>query len=197
MPLFFILCMLFICASIPSKYVMSWLFFSKPNNESSTHLCFPTQGAVFACSQLINFFFGYGLFYIAEQVLYYQSDTIILLSFFVIISGYFWSIFKLFKSNDLFFFFFLGIFTFFNTAFIIIFPVLFVLFSVFMNHVTLGYIVTFLAFFIMPLFFELEPLYILLNFILLTLFLVHQFKYILRAYSSDSPSLLDSFISRT
>ena len=175
----------FLIASLPVNFIFNWFLMPQAYNLNSSKnaIHFPTNIFHYLIKQGIFFSIGFGLFFIAENRLFFQPDSFILLGFILITCGFFWSFFNGFKTPKYFFFFILGIYSFFSINFLIFIPVFYLVFSLLSNSIYMGLLITIIASFSAPLFFEPHYLFTIFNSILLVLSILRYYSFLNQKHS--------------
>lgn len=183
----------FVCA-VPYEKLLNRLF-SRPNTSDDRIVepGYVIRGQLM--TWLVYVGLGHGLVDVLHQFFYYDNPLFFIVGFFIGCLGCFWSIFN-WKRPVQFFYFIVGVYSFFSWHFLWIFGALFLALSVILNHSILGYIGAILGSFLGVFIEEIDPLFMVVNWVILTLFIIKQGKAIGSIFTGSTGSLLRQFKNR-
>ena len=194
--LIFIAILLF--TSIPFKNFFTWFFqcvsdinkkMEKPN---STIFC-PKTTFSFFLAQIADFSKGIlpGLiiFY------YFESDYLLLVLIPLCLTAHNWSFLSRFKNQNNFIMINWGVYTYLNPVFFFLYPLTYFISALLTNSLLLAPLLNIFLFFIFIWFFNLNPLYFLLNLAILFIVLLASYPKLLK-YLEQKTTILQSFLKR-
>ena len=146
-------------SAIPFSLLLNkvYVYFREVYKETRPHMYVSFAPFIYILEQILEFFKGFCILYFST--LYIEFDSLYLCSLIVFVCAHNFSPFLKFKNQGTFFIFLWGCFTAIYLPFILIYPLLFVLFSLLLNSFIYGQLLSVLILFYFNYFFGLSEIY--------------------------------------
>ena len=191
--------LVFLFAGLPYDTIVKWL-----NNINSVYkspvvptlfppLLFNTY-LIATCLKIIAVFFTLKLSY---NYFYFDEPFYFIVAVACIVCSFFWSVFNKFKSVGASFYFFIGFYAYFSWIFLLILPLIYILFSILFNHRVIRNLFVIISCFLAPLLFEVGEYFIASNSIFLSLFFLRHLNGLDNYFSKNATTLLKDFNRRS
>ena len=113
--------LLFVLAAAPLEPVLRWLVNAQPSTEVPC-IEFSRDTFLFFTAQLLSGLVAYGGLRVLERVFYYADPLFFYLGVALMCGSFFWSVFKGLQQNTFAAPFIVGIYAFFSTSFLWLYP---------------------------------------------------------------------------
>ena len=190
--------LLIILPALPFESIIRWLY---SLNQSPADLSFPatfppSKFQQFCITTVLRVVVIFGSIVFTYQFFYYDNPTFFFVGISLIISSYLWSLFNTFNLSGSMFYFFLAFYCYFSWLFLLITPLLYIIFSFIFNHSVLRNIFVISTSFLSIFVFELKEFFLTSNGILLALFFIKHLAGLDNYFSKKPRTLIQDFNNR-